>query len=185
MKIRIIEKSNQPMCRIYFDVNQTAMLDDLTDIGLSEAQRLFVHTNVFDRSYPGTYTSLYYIRGSFKIPNAIPKSLGRVNQENLPYEICLVEDEDRIGIVPQNEMSLQQYLPVTPKASVTSMGLYSTDRREILIVHRDLKNQRRMVQYVFHPEAMDLLLKRIDVLSKTGREFLVTNQKLRDLWELA
>lgn len=183
MKVQIINKEPS-LCWIYLDISQMALLEDLTELGITTDQRVFSNAQVLHREYPGSMTTLYYIRGSFRVYDMIPKSLGRVNQESTPVEIRLSEHEDRLSVESQNEMTLQAYLPVTPRAIITSIA-NSLDPRESVVVHLDIPTQRRLIQYIYHPEAMDLMMLRIQNLQKSNRQFLVTNQRLRDIWQLA
>ena len=157
---------------------------DIGGMGLSEEQLKFARTEVMADQYLNTYTTLFYRYCSMRIPQYIPKTFAKVVSAKYPYTTMELTYEDAFDLPPVKQFDARSHIPLTPDAVVVSFPV-NLDNHERVIVHRNLTNNKRMVQYRSARESAFVLFQRFGKLQQPQQSIVVTNQSIRTMLKIS
>jgi hypothetical protein len=174
-----------PACSIWLDLTEYPMPGQsaLADLGLSDEQLTFARALVLDGQYPNTYTTLYYLYCSIRVPLYIPKNFAKVISAGYAHQAMDLGVEEAFELSPLPVFDTRAYRTLPPDAVVVSLSR-DDPSGERVIVHRSLTAARHLVQYRTRGNAAYPLIKRLAALQRHSDAFLVTNTTTRAMLNL-
>lgn len=157
---------------------------DIRGMGLSDEQLKFARTEVLADQYLNTYTTLFYKYCSMRIPQYVPKTFAKVVSAKYPYTVMELDCENAFDLPPIKQFDARSHIPLMPDAVVVSFPV-NLDNHERVIVHRNLTNNIRMVQYRSARENAFVLFQRFGKLQQPHQSIMVTNQSIRTILKIS
>jgi hypothetical protein len=178
-----LDATKVPACSIWIDLMKFPMPHTtdmiLSDLGLSEEQLSFARDNVVSSSN-SRYTTLFYRYCSMRIINYIPKTFAKVISGGYDYIAMTLDVENLFDLPVLPKLDVYTYRTLLPDAVVVSFS-QELHLGERIVVHRNLNNDQRMVQYCTRGDRAYPLFNRLMLLKQHSDAILITNDTIREV----